>query len=123
MSKKMSAGRGKAGRLSLGVAVALVASAGMAVAADAPRTKRKMMPPPPVVEAPAETKLVDFAFGLRVERTPFASPKRKIRGGAVKASPMKRRKATCNTRTGRAPASVKNGMTLVNGVCAGVRIA
>ena len=65
MSKKMSAGRGKAGRLSLGAAVALVASAGMAVAADAPRTKRKMMPPPPVVEAPVETKLVDFAFGLR----------------------------------------------------------
>jgi uncharacterized protein (TIGR02001 family) len=66
MSKKMSAGRRKAGGLSLGVAVALVASAGMAGAADAPRKRQKVLAPAPVaVEAPAETKVVDFAFGLR----------------------------------------------------------
>jgi len=65
MSKKLNAGRREAGGLSLGVVVALLASAGIAAAADAPRTKRKVMPAPVAVEAPAESKLVDFAFGLR----------------------------------------------------------
>jgi uncharacterized protein (TIGR02001 family) len=65
MSNFNNARRRKAGSLSLGVAVALVASAGVAVAADAPR-KRRAAPAPVVVEAPAaETKPVDFIFGLR----------------------------------------------------------
>lgn len=49
--------------LSLGAALALVASAGIAKAADAPRTKRMPpAPPAPVVES----KLIDFAFGARI---------------------------------------------------------
>jgi uncharacterized protein (TIGR02001 family) len=54
----------KARALSLGAAVALVASASLAGAADAPRTKRKVMPAP-VVEAAAESKPIDFIFGFR----------------------------------------------------------
>ena len=65
MSNFMRARRRRACGLSFGAAVALVASAGIAAAADAPRTKRKVAAPV-VVEAPAEeSKLVDFAFGLR----------------------------------------------------------
>ncbi len=66
MSKFMSARRSRACGLSLGAAVALVASAGIAAAADAPRSKRKVVAAP-IVEAPApaESKPVDFIFGFR----------------------------------------------------------
>jgi uncharacterized protein (TIGR02001 family) len=65
MSHFMSARRGKARGLSLGAAVALVASAGIAAAADAPRGKKRVVAAP-VVEAPAaESKPIEFIFGLR----------------------------------------------------------
>src|SRR5215208_5118970 len=64
MTKMWSARSRKAGALSFGAAVALVASAGFAGAADAPVSKRKVMPAP-VVEPVAESKPFDFIFGLR----------------------------------------------------------
>jgi uncharacterized protein (TIGR02001 family) len=66
MPNLLSASRGNVRGLSLGAAVALVASAGLAAAADAPRSKRKVMAAPVVeVPAPAESKPIEFIFGLR----------------------------------------------------------
>jgi uncharacterized protein (TIGR02001 family) len=64
MTKMWSARSRKASALSFGAAVALVASAGLAGAADVPVTKRKVMPAP-VVEPVAESKPFDFIFGFR----------------------------------------------------------
>jgi uncharacterized protein (TIGR02001 family) len=59
-------GRRKAAGLSLGAAAALLVSAGLAGAADAPRAKRKMVAASVVEVAPAaESKPIDFIFGFR----------------------------------------------------------
>ena len=63
MTKLWSARRHKACELSLGAAVALVASAGLAGAADLPTAKRML---PPVAAPMAESKLIDFAFGAKI---------------------------------------------------------
>jgi uncharacterized protein (TIGR02001 family) len=64
MTKIWGRGRRKAGGVSLGVAVALVVSAGLAGAADAPRNKRRVVVAEPA-PAPVESKFIDFAFGFR----------------------------------------------------------
>jgi uncharacterized protein (TIGR02001 family) len=63
MTNLWSARRRKACNLSFGAAVALVASAGLAGAADLPTAKRM---PAPVAAPVAESKLIDFAFGARI---------------------------------------------------------
>jgi uncharacterized protein (TIGR02001 family) len=64
MTNLWSARRRNARGRSFGAAVALVASAGLAGAADLPRAKRL---PAPVAAAPvAESKLIDFAFGAKI---------------------------------------------------------
>ena len=55
----------KACGLMIGGAAAVLASVGMAAAADAPRSKRKVVVAAPA-PAPVESKLIDFAFGFRV---------------------------------------------------------
>jgi uncharacterized protein (TIGR02001 family) len=64
MTKTWGTDRRKIGGLSLGAAVALVVSAGIAGAADAPRSKRRVVVAEPA-PAPVESKMIDFAFGFR----------------------------------------------------------